>query len=670
MEIIKLNLIPNGVNPTCHCSQYDEGRAIRIELFDGLTPYTLQSGDTVTLNVRKPDNTIVTTTVETTQGNNYVDIVTTEQICACVGYNLCDLTITNGSKVIGTLNFIMAIERDVLADGIPSQSVIKDLDALVQEAVGDNYYTKAETDGALALKANQSTTYTKTEVDSLQTESENHIKDNTSIIYSVDDKVINLENLLNISDTPLLRFSFGRFDTSGYINNGDKRWIRSQIFEEGKYTFPALPSGFEYNIFKYNSDSSGTSSLSYRTGSYTGYIDGKFIVNIRHEVNPNQTDFNYSEITNIRENFKITIYKGVKTFINNADTEVLKEFYLLDNSYTPYGLIAKSNMFRMKLKDSNNNIIVNGYNVAPAYYSDMVQSFVDVRTGNIVAYYVLHYKGTDYDIDSNSWSFTSAVTDVNNSPKIKEYLNREENIVLIGDSIFGFYALNVLEPLLRTITNKKIYNCGFGGCRMSWKEADGSDNYDVYSFVSVIDSIIANDYSQQIANMSLDNAYPLRVASLRSIDWSKPTTLLVNYVNNDFTAGVNLGDLWDYEDALTDFNKQTLLGAFNYGMKKLLTSKPEIKLIQFTSAWRVMGTNSEPPYVYTNSLNLKPTDYNEAIKNNATRIGISVYDFFNFAGRNYFNGEDVLQFDRSHYNEKGYKRLAHIIKALDESFID
>lgn len=146
MEIIKLNLIPSGVNPTCHCSQYDEGRVIRIELFDGLTPYVLQSGDTVTLNVRKPDNTIVTGTVSTTQDNNYVDIVTTEQICACVGYNLCDLTLTNGSKVIGTLNFIMAIERDVLADGIPSQSVIEDLDALVQEAVGDNYYTKEETD--------------------------------------------------------------------------------------------------------------------------------------------------------------------------------------------------------------------------------------------------------------------------------------------------------------------------------------------------------------------------------------------------------------------------------------------------------------------------------------------------------------------------------------------
>ena len=160
MEIIKLNLIPSGVNPTCHCSQYDNGRVIRIDLFDGLTPYVLQSGDTVTLNVRKPDNTIIETSLTATQGNTYVNLVTTEQMCACVGYNLCDLTITNGSTVIGTLNFIMQVERDVLADGIPSQSVIEDLDALVAEAVaedlGDNYYTKQEVDVKLDLKADTS----------------------------------------------------------------------------------------------------------------------------------------------------------------------------------------------------------------------------------------------------------------------------------------------------------------------------------------------------------------------------------------------------------------------------------------------------------------------------------------------------------------------------------
>lgn len=156
MEIIKLNLIPSGVNPTCHAKQYDKGRTIRFELFNGLTPYTLQSGDTVTLNLRKPDNTIIESSVTATQGNNYVDLVTTEQMCAVVGYNLGCFKIVNGEDDIGTLNFIMAVERDVLADGIPSQSVIEDLDALVQEAVGDNYYTKTEVDSALALKADSS----------------------------------------------------------------------------------------------------------------------------------------------------------------------------------------------------------------------------------------------------------------------------------------------------------------------------------------------------------------------------------------------------------------------------------------------------------------------------------------------------------------------------------
>lgn len=171
MEIIRLNIIPSGVNPTCHAKQYDTGRVIRFELFNGLTPYTIQSGDSFALNLRKPDNTIIDTSVTATQGNNYVDLVTTEQMCACVGYTLGTFKITNGSTEIGTLNFIMSVERDVIADGIPSQSVIEDLEALVQEAVGDNYYTKDETysrtevNTALALKADKSDTYTKAQVD-------------------------------------------------------------------------------------------------------------------------------------------------------------------------------------------------------------------------------------------------------------------------------------------------------------------------------------------------------------------------------------------------------------------------------------------------------------------------------------------------------------------------
>lgn len=145
MESFNLNMIPSGISPVCHASQYDNGRQIRANLFIGTMPYELASGDTVTLNLRKPDNTVVTATVDSTEGNNYVILNITEQMSAVVGINLGELKVTNGETKIGSLNFVLLIERDVLADGIESESVIRDLDALVTETVGDNYYKKTET---------------------------------------------------------------------------------------------------------------------------------------------------------------------------------------------------------------------------------------------------------------------------------------------------------------------------------------------------------------------------------------------------------------------------------------------------------------------------------------------------------------------------------------------
>ena len=118
MEIIKLNLIPNGVNPVCHCSQYDAGRVVRAELFDGLTPYIIDSGDTFTLLVKRPDNVLITAELTATQGDNYIDLVTTEQMTARFGESLCELKIENNSRTIGSINFYMLIEKGV--DGAPA----------------------------------------------------------------------------------------------------------------------------------------------------------------------------------------------------------------------------------------------------------------------------------------------------------------------------------------------------------------------------------------------------------------------------------------------------------------------------------------------------------------------------------------------------------------------
>ena len=155
MEAIKVNLIPNGIPQMCHASQYDVGRQIRLDLFDGFTPYVIQSGDTFTLNVRKPDNHVVTATVTGTESNTYLVIETTEQMTAVMGKNLCEIRVENGGDNIGSLNFIMQVEKDVIANGVPSESVIEDLDALVAEAVetalGDDYYNKTEIDEKIEL---------------------------------------------------------------------------------------------------------------------------------------------------------------------------------------------------------------------------------------------------------------------------------------------------------------------------------------------------------------------------------------------------------------------------------------------------------------------------------------------------------------------------------------
>ena len=206
MEQIRLDLIPDGSMPVCHASQYDDGRVIRVNLTENGADYTL-SDEVITLDVRKGDGCAVTSAIAFESGKKYVDIVTTEQMCAVAGSNLAELKITKNGAIIGTLNFILQVERDPLDEGINSSSEIHDLQAQVdrdvlrafstigaeglpydntesgltaenvQAAIDEvnakieqtpaDVYTKSETDALLDAKADKSTTYTKTETDAL-----------------------------------------------------------------------------------------------------------------------------------------------------------------------------------------------------------------------------------------------------------------------------------------------------------------------------------------------------------------------------------------------------------------------------------------------------------------------------------------------------------------------
>ena len=132
MEQINVNLIPGRALPVCHVSQYDVGRQIRCNLFEGDQVFALATGDTAEIHVRKPDTTIVTEALTVVNAQTYLDIVTTQQMDAVAGANLCEIELTRSGTTLGTANFIMEVEEDPLNNGVESKSAIHDLESQIE----------------------------------------------------------------------------------------------------------------------------------------------------------------------------------------------------------------------------------------------------------------------------------------------------------------------------------------------------------------------------------------------------------------------------------------------------------------------------------------------------------------------------------------------------------
>ena len=135
MERIKLDLVPSCIKPVLHASQYDDGRQWACDILNGGTPHVFQSGDTVDYTIRKGDGLLVTGAVAVTPGTSYIILVSTEQMCAVFGSNLGELTITSNGTKVGSVNFILEVERAPDENGITSQSEIKNLERQVHDIV-------------------------------------------------------------------------------------------------------------------------------------------------------------------------------------------------------------------------------------------------------------------------------------------------------------------------------------------------------------------------------------------------------------------------------------------------------------------------------------------------------------------------------------------------------
>lgn len=136
METIKLDLIPGKKMPSLHASQYDDGRDYHIDLTENRLPYTLDGTETISLTVRKCDNTLVTMDIANTFADkSYIEFRTTEQMNACAGFNYGEIVLEDNGTRIGSLNFYLQVEGAPDEGGITSQSEINNLARQVHDIV-------------------------------------------------------------------------------------------------------------------------------------------------------------------------------------------------------------------------------------------------------------------------------------------------------------------------------------------------------------------------------------------------------------------------------------------------------------------------------------------------------------------------------------------------------
>lgn len=153
-QAINLDVIPAGVRPVIHVSQFDnQVQALRFTLYKDNQPFTIPSGAAVLINGYKPDNTAFSYAATATSGQTATFSVT-QQMTAVPGDVECELRVRTASEIIGTLNFILRVEKAPLTDdSVISETEIPLIEQAVDIAANLAEYIQQTLDAAEAASA-------------------------------------------------------------------------------------------------------------------------------------------------------------------------------------------------------------------------------------------------------------------------------------------------------------------------------------------------------------------------------------------------------------------------------------------------------------------------------------------------------------------------------------
>ena len=113
-QTINLDLIPQGVAPVVHVSQYDKGQTWIFSIFADGQPYSIPAGAGVTIQGTKPDHTGFQ--YSCSYSGSQVTATEMQQMTVLPGDVPTEIRITKNDEIFGSLNFKIRVEPAALAD--------------------------------------------------------------------------------------------------------------------------------------------------------------------------------------------------------------------------------------------------------------------------------------------------------------------------------------------------------------------------------------------------------------------------------------------------------------------------------------------------------------------------------------------------------------------------
>lgn len=154
-QTFNLDLIPQGVPPIIHVSQYDKGQTWEIHLHENGIVFPVPANTSAAIQGTKPDNTGFQFPAVITAGDNVVMFTLEQQMTVFSGDIDCELVLVNGDDQVATINFILSVEPTTLDDDtVISETQLPLIEQAAElGAVINNYATQIHTDAETASTA-------------------------------------------------------------------------------------------------------------------------------------------------------------------------------------------------------------------------------------------------------------------------------------------------------------------------------------------------------------------------------------------------------------------------------------------------------------------------------------------------------------------------------------